>query len=117
MLVCIFICISSSIFKKIYYNSMFNTINYQKKVINHFNKKKICKLGFLKYSFFSRKINYIYENQLSNYEIRKIFNSLVEDDYFYKLKNRKRSYLYEYKNKTKTKDYYRANEPITLIFE
>ena len=95
---------------------MFNALDYQKKVINYFNKKKVYKLGFLKYSFFSRKINYIFKNELSNYEIRKIFNYLIENDYFHKIKNRKRSYLYEYKDKN-TKSYYRKNDSITIIFD
>ncbi len=96
---------------------MFNALNYTKKVVNHFNKKKMHKLGFLKYSFFFRKINYIFKNELSNYEIRKIFNSLLEENHFHKIKNRKRSYLYEYKDKHETKDYYRSKDPITIIFD
>jgi len=95
---------------------MLDCSKYEKKILNYFFKKKMFNLGFLKFGFFQRKIKYIYKYELSDYEVRKIFNYLVEKDYFNKIKNKKRSYLYEFKNKNNTKDFYRKDAPIVLTF-
>jgi len=95
---------------------MLDCSKYEKKIINYFHKKKIFNLGFLKFGFFQRKIKYIYKYELSDYEVRKIFNYLVDEDHFNKIKNKKRSYLYEFKNKKTAQNYYRKDAPIVLTF-
>jgi len=88
---------------------------YERKIINHFNKKKVYNLGFLKYGYFARRIAYLFKSTLSNYELRKIFNNLVSKGYFHKQQNIKKSYIFEYIN-FKTKNYYNSKQ-LTIIFD
>ena len=87
----------------------------ERKIINFFNKKKVFNLGFLKFGFFARKINYLFKYSLSNYELRKLFNNLVSKGYFNKQQNIKKSYIFQYRD-LKTKNYYGLNKPLTLTF-
>lgn len=68
-------------------------MNAEQSVLAYFNYKHIENLKFLKYGYFKRLISYILDIH-NTYLIRKIFLSLVEQDYFIKLKNIKKSYIY-----------------------
>ena len=68
-------------------------MNAEQSVLAYFNHKHIDTLGFLKYGYFKRLISYILDIH-NTYLIRKIFLSLVEQKYFIKKKNIKKSYIY-----------------------
>tara|TARA_R110002012_G_scaffold41999_4_gene114588 strand:- start:173 stop:448 length:276 start_codon:yes stop_codon:yes gene_type:complete len=86
----------------------------EKKVLDYFHSKRLYKNGFLKYSFFSKKIKYLIGDELSVYERRKIFNNLVKLDYFITQTHpSKNKYLYQ----LRTTIYRGKEETITLIFE
>lgn len=68
-------------------------MNAEQSVLAYFNYKHIENLNFLKYGFFKRLISYILDIH-NTYFIRKIFLSLVQQNYFIKKKNIKKSYMY-----------------------
>ena len=70
-------------------------MNAEQSVLAYFNHKHIDNLNFLKYGYFKRLISYILGIH-NTYYIRKIFLSLVEQNYFIKKKNIKKSYIYKF---------------------
>jgi len=70
-------------------------MNAKNSVINYCKFRNIQTRGFLKYGYFKRIIGYILD-YYNDYFIRKIFLQLVEEDYFIKKKNIKKSYLYQF---------------------
>ena len=54
---------------------------------------------YLKYGVWFKRIKFIVGTRITNYEIKKIFNVMVNKNLFNKKKNIKRSYLYQFKKK------------------
>lgn len=75
---------------------------YLKKIVDYLNRKKVWEHGFVKYSTLKRMIVHITKLQRP-YIIRKLFITLVEQDYFIKKKNLCRSYNYKFKNQNEIK--------------
>ena len=74
---------------------------YEKLVVKKFRKKKYEKNGFLRYSYWSRRLKDMFGDKLTKYELRKIFNNLLENEYFFKQKIYKSSYVYQFVSKEK----------------
>ena len=86
----------------------------EKKVLDYFYLKCLYKNGFLKYSFYSKKIKYLIGDLLSVYERRKIFNNLVKLDYFIvQTHPSKNKYLYQLRSTI----YRTKEEPVTIVFD
>ena len=77
-------------------------MNVKQSIIAYCNFKNIQNRGFLKYGYYKRIIAYILD-YYNDYFIRKTFLSLIEDGYFIKKKNIKKSYIYMF-NPTPSKE-------------
>ena len=93
------------------------TLNYKAKVVlEYFYKKNLWKQPFLRYAFFSKKIKFLLGGDISTYERRKIFDSLVANNYFiiqdYKVK-KSRKVLYQLRTSVRTN----LKEQYTIIFD
>lgn len=71
-------------------------------VIGYFKFKKIENMGYLKYGYFKRIIQYVID-YYNDYYVRKIFLQLVQENYFIRVKNHKASYKYKFNPKAKKK--------------
>lgn len=92
------------------------TLTYKAKVVlEYFYKKNLWKQPFLRYAFFSKKIKFLFDGEISTYERRKIFDSLVANNYFiiqdYHVK-KSRKVLYQ----LRTSIISNLKEPYTIIF-
>ena len=92
-------------------------LTYKEKVVlDYFYEKNLWKQGFLRYSFFSKKIKFLLGGEVSTYERRKIFDNIVKNNYFiikdYKVK-KSRKVLYQLRTSIITN----LREPYTLIFD
>ena len=66
------------------------------KIVDFMYTKDRSTFGFIKYSNFKRLISYVLNNT-NNYELRKIFLYLIQENYIIKQKNNKiNSYLYKF---------------------
>ncbi len=77
-------------------------MNSKQAVIGYFKFKSIENMGYLKYGYFKRIIQYVVDCY-NEYYVRKIFLQLVEENYFIKIKNHKHSYKYKFNPKKKHK--------------
>ena len=88
----------------------------EKQVIDYFYQKNIWRQGFLKYAFFSRKIKFLFGNDMTVYERKKLFDNLIKKDYFivqYRDINKSKKMLYQLRNNLiKNKQ-----ETYTIIFD
>lgn len=90
---------------------------YEKLVVKKFRKKKYEKNGFLRYSYWSRRLKDMFGDKLTKYQIKIIFNNLVENQYFFKQKLDKSAYTYQFINKEK-KDSKDVDESrFTIVFD
>ena len=74
---------------------------YEKLALNKFRYKKYERNGFLRYSYWGKRLKDMFGDKLTKYEIKKIFNNLLENKYFYKQKTYKSSYVYQFVSKEK----------------
>lgn len=70
-------------------------MNSKQAVIGYFKFKKIENMGYLKYGYFKRIIQYVID-YYHDYYVRKIFLQLVDENYFVKKKSEKNSYKYQF---------------------
>jgi len=70
-------------------------MNSKQAVIGYFKFKKIENMGYLKYGYFKRIIQYVID-YYHDYYVRKIFLQLVDENYFIKKKSEKNSYKYQF---------------------
>jgi hypothetical protein len=70
--------------------------HYEKEIVKKFKHKNYQSNGFLRYSFWSKRIKDLYGEVLTKYERRKIFNNLLHCNYFFRQKTLKSSYLYQF---------------------
>lgn len=75
-------------------------MNSKQAVIGYFKFKKIENMGYLKYGYFKRIIQYVID-YYNDYYVRKIFLELLEENYFIRVKNFKTSYKYKFNPKPK----------------
>ena len=73
------------------------------KVINYFNKKKYYNSGFLRSSYWNRRIKNLLLGDATNYERKKIFQNLLKYGFFYKQQTLQNSYIYQFVGKKKNK--------------
>ena len=67
------------------------------KVVKYIRSRNTITFGFIKYYYFKRLIFHITQNN-NNYELRKVFLNLVDNDYIIRKKNNLiNSYLYIYR--------------------
>ena len=74
---------------------------YEKLALKKFKTKKYYKNGFLRYSYWSRRLKDMFGEKLTKYELKKIFNNLLHNKYFNKQKTDKSSYIYQFVSKEK----------------
>ena len=67
------------------------------KVFNYMTRKQIWTHGFIRYNILKKMIKFITKIN-NNYELRKLFLFMVENEVFLKRKTNVRSYLYKFKN-------------------
>ena len=67
------------------------------KVKAYMNRKEVWSHGFIRYNILKKMIKFITKLN-NNYELRKLFLYMVENDVFLKRKTNVRSYLYKFKN-------------------
>tara|TARA_R110001592_G_scaffold224784_1_gene480500 strand:+ start:509 stop:787 length:279 start_codon:yes stop_codon:yes gene_type:complete len=85
-----------------------------RQIVDYMYTKDASTFGYIKYSNFKRLISYVLNNH-NNYELRKIFLYLIQEDYIIKQKNNKiNSYLYRFNfiEREKTID-----EPTIIYFD
>jgi len=82
-------------------------------VVKYLMRKEAWKYGFLRYNLFKKMIKHIIKIN-NNYEIRRLFLYLVEEDIFIKKKTNVRSYMYMFKNPNSPRV---INKTITISFE
>ena len=75
---------------------------HKEKVVKYMTRKQIWTHGYIRYNILKKMIAFITKLK-NNYEIRKLFLYLVENNVFLKQKTKVRSYLYKF---------YNPNEPI-----
>lgn len=90
--------------------------NNDRKVIDHFIKKNYHKNGFLRSSFWNRRIKTLLFGYAGNYERRKIFQNLIKYKYFHKQKTTNNSYMYEFNKKYRTLEN-REEKLFTVTFD
>tara|TARA_R100001086_G_C11764863_1_gene239173 strand:- start:323 stop:613 length:291 start_codon:yes stop_codon:yes gene_type:complete len=90
---------------------------YERKIVEYFNKKKYYNNSFLKYSIWHNRIKYLLGDELPKYDIRKLFVSLIEQNYFITKKIKKRSYLYQFVNKKKQNKNDELFEGVIIVFD
>jgi hypothetical protein len=91
-------------------------MNSNQAVIGYFKFKKIENMGFLKYGYYKRIIQYVID-YYNEYYVRKIFLQLLDKGYFIRIKNHKNSYKYQFNPTPKkkiTEDDLKPQLPITL---
>jgi len=91
-------------------------MNAKNSVINYCKFRNIHTRGFLKYGYFKRIIGYILD-YYNDYFIRKIFLQLVEEEYFIKKKNAKKSYLYQFNSNPKSPKIYHDPNRFIITWE
>jgi len=74
---------------------------YEKKVVNLFKSCNYYSNGFLRFSFWKRRIKNLVGDKLTPYQIRKLFNNLVKNNYFIRQNLKKSSYIYQFKYQDK----------------
>ena len=74
---------------------------YEKLVLKKFKDKKYYRNGFLRYSYWGRRLKDMLGDKLNKYELKKIFNNLLLNNYFNKQKTDKSSYVYQFVSKEK----------------
>ncbi len=70
-------------------------MNSNQAVIGYFKFKNIENMGYLKYGYYKRIIQYVIDFY-NEYYVRKIFLSLLDKGYFIKVKNHTNSYKYKF---------------------
>jgi hypothetical protein len=88
----------------------------EKKVIDYFKSKKYFKEGFLKFGYWNRRIKFILDNQITKYELKKLFYGLVSKKYFNSKKIANKVYLYQFTDK-KYKYNIDSSKPIIITFD
>mgnify|MGYP003677407450 FL=1 len=74
----------------------------KEKILKYFNRKEVWSYEFIRYNIFKKIISHITKIS-NNYDLRKIFLYLLDQDLFLKKKTKVRSYLYKFKNPNKPK--------------
>lgn len=77
-------------------------MNSNQAVIGYFKFKKIENMGYLKYGYYKRIIQYVIDFY-NEYYVRKIFLQLLDEGYFIRIKNHKNSYKYKFNPNPKKK--------------
>jgi hypothetical protein len=90
---------------------------YEKLAVEKFRYKNYDKNGFLRYSYWSRRLRDMFGEKLTKYEIKKIFNSLLEHNYFFIRKIGKSSNTYQFINKEKLESKNVDKSKFTIIFD
>jgi len=89
-------------------------MNSKQAVIGYFKFKNIENMGYLKYGYFKRIIQYVID-YYNEYYVRKIFLQLVEENYFIKIKNYKNSYKYKFNPKPQKKQQQEEEDPMLRL--
>ena len=82
------------------------------KVIKYMTRKCIWSHGFIRYNILKKMIKFITKLN-NNYELRKLFLFMVDNEVFLKKKTNVRSYLYKFKNPNQPEV---INKTITITF-
>ena len=85
----------------------------KEKVVKYLTRKEAWNYGFLRYNLFKKMIRHIIKSN-NNYEIRRLFLYLVDEDIFIKQKTNVRSYMYLFKNPKASRV---ENKTITISFD
>ena len=85
----------------------------KQKVVKYLTRKEAWNYGFLRYNLFKKMIRHIIKSN-NNYEIRRLFLYLVNENVFIKQKTTVRSYMYMFKNPNAPRV---ENKIITITFE
>ena len=85
---------------------------HKEKVIKYMSRKEIWSHGFIRYNILKKMIAFITKIK-NNYELRKLFLYLVDENIFIKQKTNVRSYLYKFTNPNEPKI---ENKIITITF-
>ena len=89
----------------------------EKKIVNYFILKRFYNNEFLRYGFWARRIKSILGHDLTTYEIRRIFGSLLDRNYFIKKELNKKSYVYQFTTKKNIDNPYDSDTPFVLHFD
>ena len=85
----------------------------EEKILKYFNRKEVWSYGYIRYNIFKKIILHITKIS-NNYDLRKIFLYLLDQDLFIKKKNNVRSYMYLFKNPNAPRV---ENKTITISFD
>jgi hypothetical protein len=70
-------------------------MNANEALISYLKYRKYDNIGFIKYGNFKKIISFVLDCN-NDYYIRKLFLSLIDNNYLIKKKNTKKSYLYKF---------------------
>jgi|TARA_R110002096_G_scaffold402913_1_gene600311 hypothetical protein len=89
-------------------------MNAKQSIISYCKFKNIQNRGFLKYGYYKRIIGYILD-YYNDYFIRKTFLALVNEGYFIKKKNIKKSYIYQFNPEPKILNLKKEIDPTIFV--
>jgi len=89
----------------------------EKMIVDYFILKRFYNNEFLRYGFWARRIKSILGHDLTTYEIRRIFGSLLQKNYFIKKELNKKSYAYQFTTKKEMNNPYNTNNVFVLTFD